>query len=110
MGSFSPESLARETSNYGKRPTTQRHTLYLRYLIIFSWLDQLIFLCLASFVAAELLEVVSLPGIGALSTKTIAGRVVTNEKFNTELFLLAFESQNNPESDPTVLWLREQLF
>jgi carboxypeptidase C (cathepsin A) len=47
----------------------------------------------------------SLPGI-VLTSTTLAGKVQTNKTFDSELFMLFFESQRSPEKDPIVLWLQ----
>ncbi len=57
-------------------------------------------------VASPLAPVTHIPGFGAPLTPTLAGHVVTNATYGTELFMLFFASQHDPVNDPVVLWMQ----
>jgi carboxypeptidase C (cathepsin A) len=73
----------------------------------------LVMLLVMLFVAASsafdpvaLAPVTSLPGIGAPATRVVSGFVTTNATYGSRLFVVHIDSQSDPATDPTILWLQ----
>jgi carboxypeptidase C (cathepsin A) len=70
----------------------------------------LLFLSLLLFVASGVRvpftsQQVSWPGAPSHSFNSYSGYALVNASAGSNLFYLLFESQNNPKTDPVVLWL-----
>jgi carboxypeptidase C (cathepsin A) len=50
-------------------------------------------------------RVTDLPGYGPVKETQLAGHLTVNETCGDNLFFWFFESQNDPESDPLIIWL-----
>ena len=66
----------------------------------------MLFLLFLACALAQLAPVTSLPGIGIPATRIVSGFVTTNTTFGSRLFVVHVDSQSDPETDPTILWLQ----